>query len=116
MTEIIERDNKTGRFLPGNAGNGGRKPGQRNKLGEAFIGDLREVWEEVGIDALRRCAEEEPGQFVRVVASLMPRDLNINATLGIDPSNVLANFRAAVQALGNEPPPALPQMKAINAD
>jgi hypothetical protein len=111
----IERDGKTGRFLPGNAGNGGRKPGQRNKLGERFIQDLSTVWAEQGIDALRRCAVEEPAQFCRVVASLLPKDLNVsgNVDIGIDAGNVLQNFRHAVELLGNQPP-RLPNVKVIN--
>jgi hypothetical protein len=77
---------------------------------------LRTVWEERGIEALRRCAEEEPSQFVRVLAGLLPRDLNINATttIGIDPTNVLTTFRTAIAALGNQVPARLPRAKVIN--
>jgi hypothetical protein len=107
---IAERDAKTGRFLAGNSGNGGRKPGQRNKLGEAFIADLRDVWEEMGVDALKRCAQEEPSQFIRVVASLLPRDLNINTTVGVDPQNLLTTFRSALAALGNPVPTKMPKV------
>ena len=58
-TTVIERDKKNGRFLAGNAGNGGRRPGARNKLGEQFLEDLRDSWVEQGPRALARCAEDD---------------------------------------------------------
>jgi hypothetical protein len=115
-TVQIERDTKSGRFLPGNSGNGGRKPGSRNRLGEQFVEDLRQCWQERGAEALRRCAEEEPAQFVRVVASLLPKDVNINANVGVNAQSVLETFRAAVEALGNRPPAALPKVRVIDAN
>ena len=108
-----ERDTRSGRFLPGNSGNGGRKPGARNKLGEAFLEDLLETWNDQGIEALRRCATEEPAQFCKIVASLMPRDLNINANIGVNPGTFVENFRTALAMLGNEPPPR-PRLKVID--
>jgi hypothetical protein len=77
-------------------------------LSTQFLADLRDTWETHGAEALRRCATEEPGQFCRIVAGLLPRDLNIN--LGVDAGSFAATFRAAVSALGNEPPP----VKVIN--
>jgi hypothetical protein len=109
-TTVNERDPKSGRFLPGNSGNGGRKLGSRSKLGEAFLEDLRDAWNEHGIETLRRTAVEEPAQFVRVVASLMPKDINLNASIGVNAQSVLDTFRAAVTALGNEPPARLPKV------
>src|SRR5262245_57598440 len=105
MSEIIERDAKSGRFLAGNGG-GGRKPGARNKLGGQFIEDLRDVWHEKGIEALRRCADEEPAQFVRVVASLMPKDIDINFTANASEDAVAfsLNFRAALQMIHGKTP------------
>ena len=57
ITMPIERDQRNGRFLAGNSGNGGRKPGSRNKLAESFVADLKEIWEEHGITALERVAQ-----------------------------------------------------------
>ncbi|AWM07636.1 hypothetical protein [Bradyrhizobium symbiodeficiens] len=114
-SEIIERDKKTGRFVIGAKPGPGRPKGARSKLGEAFLEDLRDVWDEMGIEALRRCAQEEPGQFVRVMASLMPRDYNINATVGVNSEDVLGAFRSAVAMLGNQAPAALPKLKVIDA-
>jgi hypothetical protein len=105
ITTSADRDGRTGRFLPGNAGNGGRKPGQRNKLGEQFLSDLRDVWQTHGIEALEKCAVEEPGTFVRVIAGLLPRSVDIN--VAVDPQSFVDTFRNAVELLGNKVPPRL---------
>jgi hypothetical protein len=76
MSETNANRDRKGRFITGNSG-GGRPRGARSKLGEAFLEDLRNCWEERGAEALRRCAEEEPAQFCKIVASLMPRDLDL---------------------------------------
>jgi len=104
-TTVIERDKKNGRFLAGNAGNGGRRPGARNKLGEQFLEDLRDSWVEQGPRALPRCAENDPAGYFRIVASLLPKDIDINVTGSVDVGDFARRFRAAVELLGNQPGP-----------
>jgi hypothetical protein len=110
-----DRDRTTGRFVAGNSGNGGRKPGARGKLGSLFVEDLHRVWQDVGEDALRRCAADDPGQFLRVVASLLPKDVSL--TVGLDATSFASAFVLAATTLGVEPKkqrPALPgQPKVI---
>lgn len=61
-------------FLPGQSGNlRGRPKGSRHKLSEAFLADLAEHWEANGIEALRRARTEDPAAYVRVIASLLPK-------------------------------------------
>jgi hypothetical protein len=103
-TEVIERDARTGRFLAGNIG-GGRKPGARGKLSQAFLEDVHASWEKHGAEVLDRVAREEPSAYLRALVMLMPKDLRIDATIGVNAATTLEAFRAAVQALGNEPPP-----------
>jgi hypothetical protein len=109
-TQIDQRNPQTGRFVAGNSGNGGRRPGARGKLGSLFVEDLHRVWQDVGEDALRRCAAEEPGQFLRVVASLLPRDLNINLDVAVDVQSFAEKYRQAFALLGNPPPKRIPKM------
>jgi hypothetical protein len=92
-------------FKPGQSGNPrGRVKGSRSKFSEAFIQDLASVWEQRGVKALEECAATEPGTFLRVCASLMPKDLNLNLTT--DAATFATNFRSALALLGNhiEPP------------
>lgn len=60
------------------AGNPGRPKGARNRLGEMFIEDLLSAWESKGAAAIHTVIEKRPQDFLRVVASLMPKDLNVN--------------------------------------
>ena len=62
-------------FKPGNPG---RPKGARNKLGEAFIEDLLHSWEANGPSAIMRVIADKPEQYLKVIASLMPKDLNVN--------------------------------------
>ncbi|MCA1403709.1 hypothetical protein I6F26_03715 [Ensifer sp. IC3342] len=73
-----EKDEKTGRFLPGNSGFGGRPKGARSKLGELFLEDMLAAWESRGAAAIQQVIEKRPQDFLKVVASLMPKDLNVN--------------------------------------
>jgi hypothetical protein len=102
---VTGRDAKNGQFVKGFKGGPGRGLGNRNKLGEAFLDDLRSVWETHGRQALIDCAENEPAQFVRVLAGLMPRDVNLNMT--VDVGEFASRFRTAMEMLGN--PPELPK-------
>jgi hypothetical protein len=101
ITTQTDRDER-GRYKTGNIG-GGRPKGARSKLGEAFLEDLRDAWNERGAESLRRCVEEEPGTFCKIVASLLPRDLNIN--VAIDAVAFADKFRVACELLGNTEPP-----------
>ena len=64
-------------FLPGRLKTGGRIKGSRNKISEAFLKDLAAEWEVSGPAALKVMAKEEPGNFVKVVAALLPKEFEI---------------------------------------
>ena len=69
------KDDK-GRFVTGNIG-GGRHKGSRNKLGEAFITALQEDFAAHGVEAIAIVRTEKPDQYLKVIASLLPRDVNL---------------------------------------
>lgn len=66
-------------WKPGQSGNpAGRPKGSRNKLGEAFIEDMLSDWEANGPAAIVQVRTEKPDAYLKVVASILPRDLNVN--------------------------------------
>ena len=56
----------------------GRPKGSRNKISEAFLADLYEDWEGNGVEVIRQVREERPADYLKVVASVLPKDLNVN--------------------------------------
>jgi hypothetical protein len=64
-----------GTFLPGHSS--GRPKGARNRLQSSFLYALAEDFEKHGADAIKICRVEEPARYVQIVASLMPRELEI---------------------------------------
>jgi len=77
---IAEQDPKTGRFLPGNSGFTGRPKGARNKLGEDFIQSMYEDFTEHGKVAIQTVREDRPQDYIKVIASLLPKDINLSLT------------------------------------
>lgn len=67
-------------WAPGQSGNpAGRPKGSRNKLAEAFTSDLLEHWQTDGPEAIRRVAAEDPATYLRVIASVVPKEFKIEA-------------------------------------
>jgi hypothetical protein len=84
------RDPETGQFLVGHSGNGGRKPGSRNKLAGEFIDALYADFQKNGAEVISRVAKEQPHHYLKVIAAILPKELEI--ALHLD-SNVLEEAR-----------------------
>ena len=94
------RDSKTGQFQLGHIGIGGRPKGSRNKLGEAFVEAMHADFIEHGQPTIVKVREEKPDQYLKVIASLLPKELQIaDTTLSDFSDNELAEYYAAVRAL-----------------
>ena len=70
-------DSRDTRFKPGQSGNpAGRPKGARAKLGEAFIDALLADWNTNGVKAIIDMREERPGDYVKIVASILPKEIS----------------------------------------
>jgi hypothetical protein len=81
---------KLGRFLPGHKSIGGRKRGSRNLLSERFLADLHAQWMKSGKAVLEAVAQKEPATFLKVVAGVMPRLIDIEAAVHVGVHSELA--------------------------
>jgi hypothetical protein len=65
---------------PGQSGNpAGRPKGSKNKLSEDFVADLYDDWKQRGPSVIARVAEERPHEYLKIIASLLPKDVNLKA-------------------------------------
>jgi hypothetical protein len=58
-------------------GQGGRVKGARNRLSMAFVEALAKEFDEFGAEAIRVARIERPIEFVKIIASIMPKEFEI---------------------------------------
>jgi len=78
MSETTDQK-KPHRFQPGQSGNpGGRPKGARHKLGEAFLLALQKDFEQHGEETIATVRDKKPDQYLKVVASILPKELELS--------------------------------------
>lgn len=65
-------------FKPGQSGNPGGKPlGSRNRLQGKFLATLADDFDAHGEQAIKNMRESDPSSYIRAIASLMPKEMEI---------------------------------------
>jgi hypothetical protein len=70
----MSRD-QNGRFQTGGKPGPGRPLGSRNKLAENFLADLCTDWTKHGAAVISKVRNKNPSVYLRILASIVPRDL-----------------------------------------
>src|SRR5262249_34667211 len=63
--------------LAGNGGNGGRRRGSRNVLGQELIDALQADFRENGATVIATVRREDPAAYLTIVARLLPQEVAI---------------------------------------
>lgn len=83
------RDEK-GRFGPGNPG---KPKGSRHALGEAFVKALHDDFMKHGVSTIEKVRDEKPEAYVKVVASLLPKEFKIETVSELSDEQLDARIR-----------------------
>lgn len=88
-------------FKPGQSGNmNGRPKGARSKLGEDFLSALQADFAAHGVGCIEIVRENKPHEYLKVVASLLPKELNVKTSHVEEMSDdELADGIAALQSI-----------------
>ena len=76
MSDSKNNRRENGQFAPGWKGPG-RPKGSRHKLAESFLEAYARDFEQHGPSVLERVRQEEPGTYLRVAASVLPKEMNV---------------------------------------
>lgn len=74
-----EKRDEAGRFVVPPV-SPGRPKGARSKLGEAFVQDMLADWSENGVAVIQSVRTEDPVQYLKVVAGILPKEMNIKVS------------------------------------
>lgn len=106
--KVAQAPDKTGKkldttFKPGAEWRGnakGRPKGSRNEIGEDFLSAMLADFKQHGEKTIQTVREERPHEYLKIVAGLLPKELNINTNAAEEMSDDdLAAGIAALQSI-----------------
>jgi hypothetical protein len=100
-------------FKPGQRGGPGRRPGQRNWLTELALQALGDDFAIHGKSVIEKVRTEEPTNYLRIIASLMPRQLSVERVNPLDHIDD-ADLEAIEQLLRERHAKTVRQLQKLN--
>lgn len=94
-------------WQPGESPNPGGKPvGARNRLTKAFLNALADDFEKDGRAAIVACRENKPDAYIKAIAALCPKEIEVKSPLQeLKDDELLNAVRALESFLATRPPP-----------
>jgi hypothetical protein len=122
MTAANGRD-RSGRFLTGNKAGPGRPLGSRNKLAQRFLEDVFKQWKKHGVEVLERVIHDDPTAFMKVVATILPKEIDSTLSMNLSVFHEVEDFNEAFEFALRHIGSNMPRLidadtadEAINAD
>jgi hypothetical protein len=119
ITAPTEKDRPPHRFKPGQSGNPhGRKLGSRNRLSDKFLTDLMESYEIHGRRLIDTIINIAPLEYLRIVARLVPKEMNLNVRqpVDLDPERRRKIAEEWILSSQVQPPAALPSAAKVKKE
>jgi hypothetical protein len=113
-TTVIDRDSK-GRFLTGGKPGPGRPRSSRNRHSENFLSAFADDFEQHGVEVIAKVREEQPAQYLKIAADLLPKEATLDIDVNIlgSVTSALEAFRVAAGLLGADPAAGLRRLRKI---
>ena len=90
------------RWKPGTSPNPGGKPtGARNRLTAAFLNALAQDFDAHGVDAIKDCRERKPEAYIKAIAALCPKELELKTPLQDATEDELRTLLGALRGARN---------------
>jgi hypothetical protein len=113
-TTQADRDETSGRFLPGNK-RGGRPKGSRDRHSRNFLNAFADDFEQHGVQVIAKVREEQPATYLKIACDLLPREATLDVSVDIlhDATSALEAYRTLAAVVGADPRLGLRRLKRL---
>jgi hypothetical protein len=83
-------------FKPGHPSRGGRRKRSRDKIETALLEGIAADFAEHGQEAIRICRIERPNEYLKLVASLLPREVEATIDGNVEVTHQIEHIRRTI--------------------